>query len=113
MRLIFEEILAATAAQNPDLAATQHTIARQALQVDAARKDFKPDFNVQAVWQRTGPTEYRAYYQITFGVKVPLHYGKQRAELAQAQSGIEPRAQRPSGAIPAARGRSPRAVSDC
>jgi cobalt-zinc-cadmium efflux system outer membrane protein len=84
----FEEILAAAEAQNPDLAATQHTIDRQALQVDAARKDFKPDFNVQAMWQRTDPTQYRAYYQITFGVKLPLHYGKQRAELAQAQAEV-------------------------
>ena len=82
----FEEILAAAQAQNPDLAATQHTIDRQALQVDAARKDFKPDFNVQAMWQRTDPTQYRAYYQITFGMKIPLHYEKQRAELAQAQA---------------------------
>ena len=86
LRMPFEEILAAAQAQNPDLAATQHTIDRQALQVDAARKDFKPDFNVQAMWQRTDPTQYRAYYQITFGVKLPLHYGKQRAELAQAQT---------------------------
>jgi len=54
--------------------------------VDAARKDFKPDFNVQAMWQRTDPTQFRAYYQITFGVKIPLHYGKQRAELAQAEA---------------------------
>jgi outer membrane protein, heavy metal efflux system len=68
LRMPFEEILAAAQAQNPDLAATQHTIDRQALQVDAARKDFKPDFNVQAMWQRTDPTQYRAYYQITFGV---------------------------------------------
>ena len=65
----FEKILAAAEARNPDLATTQHTIDRQALQVDAARKDFKPDFNVQAMWQRTDPTQYRAYYQITFGVK--------------------------------------------
>jgi outer membrane protein TolC len=82
----FEEILVAAQAQNPDLAATQHIIDRQALQVDAARKDFKPDFNVQAMWQRTDPTQYRAYYQITFGVKLPLHYAKQRAELAQARA---------------------------
>ena len=86
LQMPFEEILAAAQAQNPDLAATQHTIDRQSLQVDAARKDFKPDFNVQAMWQRTDPTQYRAYYQITFGVKIPLHYGKQRAELAQAQA---------------------------
>jgi outer membrane protein TolC len=81
----FEDILAAAEAQNPDLAATQHTIERQSLQVAAARKDFKPDFNVQAMWQRTDPTQFRAYYMFTFGVKIPLHYDKQRAELAQAE----------------------------
>jgi outer membrane protein, heavy metal efflux system len=82
----FDDILAAAQAQNPDLAATQHTIDREALQVEAARKDFKPDFNIQGMWQRTDPEQYRAYYQFTFGVKIPLHYGKQRAELAQAQA---------------------------
>jgi cobalt-zinc-cadmium efflux system outer membrane protein len=86
LHMPFGDILAAAEMQNPDLAATQHTIDRQSLQVEAARKDFKPDFNVQAMWQRTDPTEFRAYYQITFGVKIPLHYGKQRAELAQAQA---------------------------
>jgi outer membrane protein, heavy metal efflux system len=86
LHMPFDDILAAAEAQNPDLAATQHAIERQSLQVDAARKDFKPDFNIQAMWQRTDPTQFRAYYQITFGVKIPLHYGKQRAELAQAQA---------------------------
>jgi cobalt-zinc-cadmium efflux system outer membrane protein len=86
LQMSFDEILAAAEAQNPDLAATQHTIEREALEVDAARKDFKPDFNVQAMWQRTDPTEFRAYYMFTFGVKIPLHYGKQRAELAQVQA---------------------------
>ncbi len=86
LHMPFEEILAAAEAQNPDLAATQHTIERQSLQVDAARKDFKPDFNVQAMWQRTDPAQYRAYYQITFGIKIPLHHDKQRAELAQAEA---------------------------
>jgi outer membrane protein TolC len=85
LQMPFDDVLAAAETQNPDLAATQHTIDRQSLQVEAARKDFKPDFNVQAMWQRTDPTQFRAYYQITFGVKIPLHYGKQRAELAQAE----------------------------
>ncbi|HKE24217.1 MAG TPA: TolC family protein, partial [Bryobacteraceae bacterium] len=84
----FEEILAAAQVQNPDLAATQHSIERQMLQVDAARKDFKPDFNVQAMWQRTDPTQFRTYYQITFGAKIPLHHAKQRAELAQAEADL-------------------------
>jgi outer membrane protein TolC len=85
LQMPFDEVLTAAETQNPDLAATHHTIDRQSLQVEAARKDFKPDFNVQAMWQRTDPTQFRAYYQITFGVKIPLHYGKQRAELAQAE----------------------------
>lgn len=86
LQMPFDDILAAAEAQNPDLAATRHTIERESLQVEAARKDFKPDFNIQAMWDRTDPTQFRAYYQITFGVKIPLHYGKQRAELAQAQA---------------------------
>ena len=86
LHMSFGDILAAAESQNPDLAATQHTIERNSLQVEAARKDFKPDFNIQGMWQRTDPTQFRAYYQITFGVKLPLHYGKQRAELAQAQA---------------------------
>ncbi len=86
LHMSFDDILASAESQNPDLAATQHTIDRNALQVDAARKDFRPDFNIQAMWQRTDPTQFRAYYQITFGVKIPLHYSKQRAELAQAQA---------------------------
>src|SRR6185437_1622711 len=81
----FDDILADAEAQNPDLAATGHTIERQTLQVSAARRDFEPDFNVQAMWQRTDPAQFRAYYMFTLGVKIPLHYGKQRAELAQAE----------------------------
>jgi cobalt-zinc-cadmium efflux system outer membrane protein len=86
VRMSFEEILATAESQNPDLAAAQHTIDREALHVEAAKKDFKPDFNVQAMWQRTDPAEFRAYYQFTFGIRIPLHYEKQRAELAQAQA---------------------------
>ena len=57
------------------------------LQVDLARKDFYPDFNVQYIWQRTDPTQFRAYYMLTFGVRVPIYRGrKQRPELAQAEA---------------------------
>jgi len=33
-------------------------IEKQSLQVDLARKDFYPDFNVQYMWQRTDPTQF-------------------------------------------------------
>src|SRR5882762_6535882 len=83
----YQELLAAAKAQNPELAASQKMIDKQSLQVDLARKDFYPDFNVQYIWQRTDPTQFRAYYMLSFGVRVPIYRSrKQKPELAQAQS---------------------------
>ena len=83
----YDELLTAAKAQSPELAAAQKMIEKQSLQVDSARKDFYPDFNVQYMWQRTDPTQFRAYYMLSFGVRVPIYRGrKQKPELAQAQS---------------------------
>jgi outer membrane protein TolC len=83
----YDELLSAAKAQNPELAATQKMIEKQSLQVDFARKDFYPDFNVQYMWQRTDPTQFRAYYMLSFGVRVPIYRSrKQKPELAQAQA---------------------------
>jgi len=83
----YDELLAAARAQNPELVGAQKMIEKQSLQVDLARKDFYPDFNVQYMWQRTDPTQFRAYYMLTFNVRVPIYRGrKQRPELAQAQA---------------------------
>jgi outer membrane protein, heavy metal efflux system len=83
----YQELLRAAKAQNPELAASQKMIDKQSLQVDLARKDFYPDFNVQYMWERTDPTQFRAYYMLSFGVRVPIYRSrKQKPELAQAQS---------------------------
>jgi cobalt-zinc-cadmium efflux system outer membrane protein len=82
----FDQLLATLQAQNPDLAATQNAIAREKVRVDAARKDFYPDFNIGYMFDRTDPSHFRSYNQITFGIKIPLHYEKQRSELAQAEA---------------------------
>lgn len=83
----YDDLLAATKTRNPDVEAAQRMIERQALQVDLARKDFDPDFNIQYMWQRTDPTQYRAYYMLTFGVRVPIYRGRrQRPELAEAEA---------------------------
>src|SRR6266481_4102701 len=83
----FEELLSATKAQNPEISAAEKIVERQKLQVDLAHKDFYPDFNVQYMWERTDPTQFRAYYMFTFGVRVPIYRGKkQRPELAQAEA---------------------------
>lgn len=83
----YEDLLAATKAQNPQIAGAEKMIERQKLQVDLAHKDFYPDFNLQYMWQRTDPTQFRAYYMLTFGVRVPIYRSrKQRPELAQAEA---------------------------
>src|SRR5205814_9463803 len=83
----YQELLGAAKAQSPELAASQKMIEKQSLQVDLARKDFYPDFNVQYMWQRTDPTQFRAYYMLSVGIKVPIYRSrKQLPELAQGQS---------------------------
>lgn len=83
----FDQLLAEAKASNPDLAGMQRMVERQGLQVDLAVKDFYPDFNVQGMWQRTDPSQFRAYYQFTVGMRIPIYRSRrQRPELAQAES---------------------------
>jgi len=85
----FDDLLAATKAQNPDISGANKLVERQELQVDLAHKDFYPDFSLQYMWQRTDPAQYRAYYMLSFGVRVPIYRGrKQRPELAQAEADL-------------------------
>jgi cobalt-zinc-cadmium efflux system outer membrane protein len=83
----YDQLLTAASATNPEIAAMKKNIEKQQLQIDMARKDFYPDFNVQYMWQRTDPTEFRAYYSFTFSARVPI-YRKRRQdpELAQARA---------------------------
>ncbi len=83
----FDQLLAEAKASNPDLAGMQKMVERQGLQIDLAKKDFYPDFNVQGMWQRTDPSQYRAYYQFSVGMRIPIYRSRrQRPELAQAES---------------------------
>ena len=83
----FDELLAAATSQNPDISGSKEMIEKQKLQVDLAHKDFYPDFNIQYMWQRTDPAQYRAYYMLSVGIRVPIYKNrKQRPELAQAEA---------------------------
>jgi outer membrane protein TolC len=83
----FDELLSAAKAGNPAISGAQKMIERQNVQVDLAHKDFYPDFSLQYMWQRTDPAQYRAYYMLSFSVRVPIYYSrKQRPELAQAEA---------------------------
>ena len=86
----FDQLLAEANTNNPDIAAAQKMVERQDLQVDLAKKDFYPDFNAQFMWQRTDPSQYRAYYQFTVGMNIPLYRGSRlRPQLVQAESDRE------------------------
>jgi cobalt-zinc-cadmium efflux system outer membrane protein len=83
----YDELLAAAKANNPEIIGTQKMVEKQGLQVDLAKKDFYPDFTLQYMWQRTDPTQFRAYYMVTLGVRIPIYRGRrQQPELAQAQA---------------------------
>ncbi|HEV2616680.1 MAG TPA: TolC family protein [Candidatus Acidoferrales bacterium] len=85
----FEELLAAAQKQNPEISGDQEIVQREKLQVDLAHKDFRPDFSLQYMWQRTDPEQYRAYYMLTFGVSLPIHRAKLHAELAQTEIDLD------------------------
>jgi cobalt-zinc-cadmium efflux system outer membrane protein len=85
----FDELLAATKTQNPEISGAQQMVEKQKLQIDLAHKDFYPDFNIQYLWQRTDPVQFRAYYMLTVGVRVPIYRSrKQRPELAEAEADL-------------------------
>ncbi len=82
----YEQLLDAANSNNPDIASAQRTVERQGLKVDLAHKDFYPDFNVQYTWLRPDPSQFRAEYQISFGVRIPIYRNRrQKPELAQAE----------------------------
>ena len=65
-------------------------IDREKAQVSLAKKDFYPDFNLAYAWQRTDPSQFPAYYMLTFGVRVPIYHNrKQKPEVAQAEAALE------------------------
>jgi outer membrane protein, heavy metal efflux system len=85
----FDELLSTTKGGNSEITGAQKMIEKQNLQVDLARKDFYPDFSLQYMWQRTDPVQFRAYYMLSFTVRVPIYRNrKQRPELAQAEADL-------------------------
>jgi cobalt-zinc-cadmium efflux system outer membrane protein len=79
-------MLEAAKSNNPDIAGGQRMVERQGLQVELAHKDFYPDFNITYTWLRPDPFQYRARYELSVGVRIPIYRGRrQQPELAQAK----------------------------
>jgi len=81
------ELLQRAREQNPDVRSKQASIRQQETQVELARKNFRPDFNVQYAYEHTG-SQTRDYYMATFGIRLP-NRGRHKAELAEAQENQE------------------------
>jgi cobalt-zinc-cadmium efflux system outer membrane protein len=67
-----EELLANVRTGNPEVSSQQEMVKRQSLQVEIARKDRYPDFNVQYMWQHTGE-QFRDFYQLSFSARIPIY----------------------------------------
>lgn len=68
--------------QNPRIQSRVAMAGKADAQVDLAKKNFRPDFTVQYMFERTG-TGFPAYYMATLSLNLP-NRGRRRAELAHA-----------------------------
>src|SRR5260370_534130 len=76
------DLLWAVKEHNPDVRARAAMVEKADAQINLAKKEFRPDFNVQYTFERTG-SSFPAYYMATFGINLP-NRGRRKAELAQA-----------------------------
>jgi outer membrane protein, heavy metal efflux system len=82
--------------KNPDLRTSTGKIAQRHAALDLAKREKKPDFGVQYMWQHTA-SNFRDYYMGTFSIKLPNRSrvrameGEAEAKLASALAEKEAR----------------------
>ena len=69
----------------PELRAGAAGVDREQLAIDLARRDFKPDFAVQAGYMNRGGLD--PMWQAGVGVTLPLFRGRRHAAVAEAEAG--------------------------
>ncbi|MCU1337851.1 MAG: hypothetical protein JWO19_3432, partial [Bryobacterales bacterium] len=72
LRYTSNELLEKVRTENPEVASQQEMVKKQSLQVEIARKDRYPDFNVQYMWQHTSE-QSRDYYMLSFSARIPIY----------------------------------------
>jgi outer membrane protein TolC len=73
--------------QNPNVQAQRAMLTKTESQVELAKKEFRPDFAVQYMYQNTD-RKFRDYYMASFSITLP-NRGRHKAELAEAQANRE------------------------
>jgi outer membrane protein, heavy metal efflux system len=88
LRYTARELLDRVRDEDPNIREQSAMIQRNQTAVELAHKEFRPDFELSYMWQRTDPTQFRAYYMATFSVNFPRRKPRQAA-LAEAQVNVE------------------------
>jgi len=78
------DLLSLTKQQNPNVKAQEAMLAKTDSQVELAKKEFRPDFAVEYMYQNTD-RKFRDYYMAGFSVTLP-NRGRRKAELAEAEA---------------------------
>jgi cobalt-zinc-cadmium efflux system outer membrane protein len=78
------DLLSLTKQQNSNVKAQEAMLAKTDLQVELAKKEFRPDFAVQYMYQNTD-RKFRDYYMAGFSITLP-NRGRRKAELAEAEA---------------------------
>jgi outer membrane protein, heavy metal efflux system len=79
-----DDLLSAVRTGNPDVGARHEMVQDRGLQVELAKKDFYPDFNVQYLYEHTA-APFPERYMLSVGVKIPIYRNRrQRPEVAEA-----------------------------
>jgi outer membrane protein TolC len=82
-----ESLLAAAAAHAPMLQRDQIMIDRSRLAVDAARKEYKPDFTVSGGYYNMGAMP--PMYELRFDITIPLQRAKRAAAVAERLTTVD------------------------
>ena len=91
-----ESLFAKLRQKNPDLQVSTERVSQGQASVELAKREKKPDFGVQYMWQHTADN-FRDYYMGTFSIKLPNRprvraaEGESQAKVAQAEAEKESR----------------------
>ena len=91
-----EAVIAKLRENNPELQVSGEQVSQGRAAVRLAKREKKPDFGVQYMWQHTADN-FRDYYMGTFSIKLPNRSrvraaeGESQAKLAQAEAEKESR----------------------
>jgi outer membrane protein TolC len=78
------DLLSLAKQENPDVQAQQAMVTKTESQVELAKKEFRPDFSLQYMYQNTD-RKFRDYYMAGFSITLP-NPGRRKAELADAEA---------------------------